>query len=374
MRKSYHALIAGVLSLAIILLPIKATAQITITSSEWPMAFGTNWTNYVAEDTIGNGIPVNVGNTGGPHTWTFSEAMFPDGLTYSVTIVDPAATSYSDSFPTADHAWRTFFQDGGITYEVYSYLELTSTELLSLGIAGSSGSISILEVNVPDDLVLQFPAASGTSWISNYTVTTSPAPGIEQIDSTSRNVTIDAWGTIQLPVGTFDCLRALDSEISFYRTYINGLLFSSDTITSYTYSWITEQEGLLAEVISLENEPNPNFSLAEEVTFQTISTGIGDVPSLLADGFMLHQNYPNPFNPSTHIGFVIADFGFVELEIYDVLGREVKTLVNRELLPGSYEETWDGTNNIGQQVPGGVYFYRLKTESFVETKKMLLIR
>ena len=133
-------------------------------------------------------------------------------------------------------------------------------------------------------------------------------------------------------------------------------------------------KSLIEQKVSLENEPNPNFSLAEEVTFQTMSSAIGDTPAPIADKFMLRQNYPNPFNPATNIGFVIADFELTELKIYDVLGREVKTLVNRELLPGSYEEVWNGTNNFGQQVPGGVYFYRLKTGSFDETKKMLLIR
>lgn len=374
MKKHYYTLIAGALSLVLLLLPVKAAAQITISSGEWPTAFGTAWTQYSAEDTTGNGIPVNVGAAGGPQTWNFSEAMFPEGITQGVSIEDPATTPYFADFPTADHVWRMFFQDGGFTIDVYSYLDLASSDLLSLGFAGTIGPASILEDNVPDDLVLQFPAALGTSWTSNYTVTTSPFPGALQIDSTSRHSFIDAWGTIQLPNGTFDCLRIFDDEISFYSLYVGGVLFSSDTITSYTYAWITEQEGLLAEVISLENEPNPNFNLAEAVTFQTLPSGIGDAPSLLADGFVLRQNYPNPFNPTTNIGFVIADLGFTELKIYDVLGREVKTLVNRQLFPGSYEERWDGTNNHGQQVPGGIYFYRLKTESFEQTRKMLLIR
>ena len=93
--------------------------------------------------------------------------------------------------------------------------------------------------------------------------------------------------------------------------------------------------------------------------------------------FELSQNYPNPFNPITHFGFRIADFGFVSLKVYDVLGREVRTLVNENLQAGSYERTFDATG-----LASGVYFYRLKAgdpsassgRRFVETKKLILVR
>ena len=85
--------------------------------------------------------------------------------------------------------------------------------------------------------------------------------------------------------------------------------------------------------------------------------------------FSLSQNYPNPFNPSTNFGFRIVEFGFVSLKVFDVLGREVATLVNEEMQPGSYEVTWDAS-----RFPSGVYFYRLTAGSFHSTKKLSLIR
>jgi hypothetical protein len=85
--------------------------------------------------------------------------------------------------------------------------------------------------------------------------------------------------------------------------------------------------------------------------------------------FALHQNYPNPFNPNTHIGFRIADFGFVSLKVYDITGREVATLISENLTSGSYKYRWDAKG-----LANGVYFYRLEAEGFVQTKKMLLIR
>jgi len=85
--------------------------------------------------------------------------------------------------------------------------------------------------------------------------------------------------------------------------------------------------------------------------------------------FSLEQNHPNPFNPSTTIQFRVPSQEFVELKVYDVLGREVATLVNEELQPGSYETTFNGND-----LASGVYYYRLSTTSFVQTRKLLLLR
>lgn len=90
--------------------------------------------------------------------------------------------------------------------------------------------------------------------------------------------------------------------------------------------------------------------------------------------FQLKQNYPNPFNPTTNIEFRISHYKFVELTVLDISGRLVKTLVNENRQAGAYATQWDATNEVGEKVASGVYFYRLKTGSFLETRKMLLIR
>lgn len=86
----------------------------------------------------------------------------------------------------------------------------------------------------------------------------------------------------------------------------------------------------------------------------------------------LSQNYPNPFNPSTSIGFQIKETEFVSLKIYDVLGNEVKTLVNEIKTPGIHYIDWEGDNNYGVKLSSGIYFYRMQTESFVQSKKLIL--
>ena len=87
------------------------------------------------------------------------------------------------------------------------------------------------------------------------------------------------------------------------------------------------------------------------------------------DGFNLLQNYPNPFNPSTTLSFVIGHSSFVALKVYDVIGKEVATLVNEEKPAGSYEVTWNAAN-----LSSGVYFYQLKAGSYTATKKLLLLK
>ncbi|MEO8210751.1 MAG: T9SS type A sorting domain-containing protein [bacterium] len=91
--------------------------------------------------------------------------------------------------------------------------------------------------------------------------------------------------------------------------------------------------------------------------------------SEIPSDFTLEQNYPNPFNPTTNLEFGISNFGFVTLKIYNVLGNEVATLVNEKLNSGNYIVAFDGSNH-----PSGVYFYKLETGNFSDTKRMILLK
>ena len=90
---------------------------------------------------------------------------------------------------------------------------------------------------------------------------------------------------------------------------------------------------------------------------------------LLANDFELKQNYPNPFNPSTRINFAISNASFVNLKVYDVIGNEIATLVSEEKQAGNYEIDFNATG-----LPGGIYFYQIKSGSFIETRKMTLLK
>lgn len=92
------------------------------------------------------------------------------------------------------------------------------------------------------------------------------------------------------------------------------------------------------------------------------------------DGFTLYQNYPNPFNPATQIEFSLNTASDVRLTVYDLLGREVTSLIDTPLEAGRHSATWNGRDQHGQVVSSGVYFYRLKTESSEQTRKMILMK
>ena len=113
-------------------------------------------------------------------------------------------------------------------------------------------------------------------------------------------------------------------------------------------------------------------SLGNEVVYDNfkgpIASGVEDefnVPK----GFSLEQNYPNPFNPSTTIRYTVPQQGQVNLTIYNSLGQEIKKLVSEEKRKGNYEVVFNASN-----LPSGIYFYKLQTGSFVETKKMMLVK
>ena len=111
-----------------------------------------------------------------------------------------------------------------------------------------------------------------------------------------------------------------------------------------------------------------------ESEFDRISVALSGVTDALPEDYSLSQNYPNPFNPTTDIDFALPADSRVSLEVYNVLGQRVITLVDRELPAGNHTVTWDGNSSDGGQVSSGVYFYRISANNFSETKKMMLLK
>ena len=129
--------------------------------------------------------------------------------------------------------------------------------------------------------------------------------------------------------------------------------------------------------------PSPTVSSGGTVILICL-VGIKPISTEIPKSFLLYQNYPNPFNPTTKIKYDIPSPTLtlpkgeanVTLKIYDVIGREVETLVNEHQNPGSYEVTWDASNGAfgSTGFPSGVYFYQIKAGSFTDTKKLVLIK
>ena len=115
-----------------------------------------------------------------------------------------------------------------------------------------------------------------------------------------------------------------------------------------------------------------NWAPSKRITVRA-PLGINNNHSVVKD-FKLEQNYPNPFNPSTKIRFSLPKSEFVSIEIFDITGNEIYTLVNSSVSAGSYSVEWNSVNNSGENVSSGVYFYVIKAGTYTETRRMILVR
>ncbi len=224
------------------------------------------------------------------------------------------------------------------------------------------------------------------------------------------NSTGSTYSTVLLNGSTFQCVRAdgsnvyVGSDSGIYRSTNSGdswmripfttyneavynIALNGNNIfagtdngiylsTNFGLNWLPKNQGLDSNSAVNSVHVNNGYVflalkfgkgvwrrlLSEVISIQNIST---EVPS----SYSLGQNYPNPFNPITNVKFSIVNSGNVKLVVYDVMGREVQTLVNERLQPGTYETTFDGS-----MLNSGVYFYKLITDGFTETKKMILIK
>jgi hypothetical protein len=109
-------------------------------------------------------------------------------------------------------------------------------------------------------------------------------------------------------------------------------------------------------------------------SFDTVTVSNLDPSDNLPNKFALQQNYPNPFNPTTAISFQIPEASQVSLKIFNILGQEVRTLVNDIYAAGQWSVNWDGKDNFGNAVPSGMYLYQLESEAYTEMKKMILTK
>jgi photosystem II stability/assembly factor-like uncharacterized protein len=145
------------------------------------------------------------------------------------------------------------------------------------------------------------------------------------------------------------------------------------TTTNGGYNWIVHSTGSSIELWSVDF-PNDTvgYAIGDNVVLKTTNGGVTFIPGIQINPpseFKLFQNYPNPFNPSTNIKYQLTNNGFINLKIFDALGREIETLVNEKQSPGTYEIIFDGS-----KLTSGIYFYTLRAEGYSETKKMLMIK
>jgi len=141
---------------------------------------------------------------------------------------------------------------------------------------------------------------------------------------------------------------------------------SENNVTAATLEWTVHvTDGI--DTVEADNAP---FS----ITLDGANALSAYLEGLLPDEFALHQNYPNPFNPVTTLRYDLPEPGLVNITIYDMLGREVKTLINQTEDAGYRSVIWNATNDYGKPVSAGIYLYQIQAGEYISTKKMVLLK
>ena len=215
---------------------------------------------------------------------------------------------------------------------------------------------------------IQYYENTGTASNFNFVFRTKFYAGIDVGDeSVPRFYDIDGDNDYDLFIGK------RDGYISYYKNEGTPSV-PNFVLQTHTFKNINAGRNSCPQFVDIDNDTDPdlfvgNFKGGLYYYNNHDIIGIHTISNTVPEEFSLDQNYPNPFNPSTNIAFDIAKNGFVQLKIYDITGREVSTLVNQDLKPGSYSYSWNPEN-----LSSGIYFSTLKTENFISTRKMTFLK
>lgn len=362
--------------------------------SLWPTSVSATVTDNIGVDSVwvkwyknntGTGIKqFRLNPSGGVYTANFnslnSDVNYNDSIFYRVFARDNSSGHNADSTAmykfkiinltnacigtgttSSNYPFTTYWMDGR------TQMLFTAAELTAAG-AGPNSSITKIGFNV---ITVGAPAMNGfnvrfqhtaltsltgwvtTGWTTAFSGTyTVPGTGWQYIDMTAPYFVYN---------GTGNLLVEICYDNSSYTSYspVNSTPNAGKTWGYYT----DNQTGCtMTSGAAQANRPNVCFTV-------TTLSNTGNFSNAIPREYSLNQNYPNPFNPVTKINYALPKQGLVTLRIYDVLGREIKTLVNEVKAPGEYSVDFNGA-----ELSSGVYFYRMESNGFTDIKKMMLIK
>jgi hypothetical protein len=137
---------------------------------------------------------------------------------------------------------------------------------------------------------------------------------------------------------------------------------------------VSIENEILWEYTSNENSDMIPRAMKYGLNYFTNNLGIKNINKDIFSGFRLIDNYPNPFNPVTTLSYILPKDAMVNITIYNMVGQQVKALINNQQAAGYKRVQWDATNNAGQSVSAGVYLYRIDAGWLNLTKKMVLLK
>lgn len=308
----------------------------------------------------------------GGQTWTQVEVE-NSGFSKAVSFVNEnrgVVTDISgDIFLTSDggSSWAQT-EEGIPTFDIVTDIKFVS-DSIAYAVGSSSGNIFKSTDGCESWVQLTSDISESFRAVSFYDENNGIAFGIKSYLTSDGG---QNWSELE-NVNSFFFL-ALDGQfISSQLCFTVGLSGKIYKSTDVGNTW-TEQESGTDKILTGVYFSDENNGIAVGYDGTIVITSNGGVTSVSSESkipvkFNLAQNYPNPFNPSTTISYSIPKTANVSLKVYDALGKEVAQLINKEKAAGTYEVQFDASN-----LSSGIYFYTLKTNSFLNTKKMILIK
>lgn len=280
---------------------------------------------------------------------------------YSFTIINPVSLCIGTGTTASNYPFTTYWEDGRTD------MLFLSSEIIAAG--GHSGTF----VGIGFDVV---EADSVSINGFNIKLQTTGATSISAFTNTGWTICYNGTYSVK-GAGR----RYINFTTPFYWTSGQNILievcYNNSFYTNNSTINATPSAGLMVGYSA--DLPSGDGCIAAwtanslpyraNVCLLNFPIGIGNINTGIPNKFNLSQNYPNPFNPNTKIDYSIPKKGFVSLKIFDILGREIKTLVNENKTVGNYSIDFNGT-----EFPSGVYFYKLTCNDFTDVKKMILIK
>lgn len=279
-----------------------------------------------------------------------------------------AGAAYSGIFKSTDNGinWNKIYgRTGCVPYCFYQRGSKIFVGMFRDNHYFLTGLYFLTNEGVNWDSVMNINSVQSITANTNYLfVACNNTPGVLRSDNEGVN-----WSAVVTDKGAWSILT--EGNYVFAGTTSNGVYMSSNNGDT----WIEKNEGLIGNTVKslLTSDGyiyagNNNYGIFRRMISEI--TSVNKIKSVIPTSFALEQNYPNPFNPTTKISFALPKAGLVTIKVFDVLGKEIETLVNESLKPGTYEATFDGSS-----YPSGVYFYQLSVNNEkIAIKKMLYIK
>jgi hypothetical protein len=375
---------------------ITHTALTDVPKSLWPATLTSTVTDNIGLDSVWVRWYKNNGGTGIKHFKLLStggsnfsaafnsvnaDVTYNDSIFYRIFAKDNSSNHNTDSSAlykfkiinltnicigtgstSSNYPFTTYWMDGR-TQMLFTAAELTAGGATPFSVITKLGfNVLTASTQIMSGFNVKFQATTQTSltgfvtsgtWYTGFSGSYAvPGTGLQNIDMTAPYY---VWN------GTSNLLVEICYDNSAYTSYST---VASTSAPGMTWGYYTDNSTgcTMTGGTAQSNRPNVCFTM-------TTPVGTGTFGSTIPTVYSLSQNYPNPFNPVTKINFALPKQGFVTLKIYDVLGREIRSLVNEVKSAGSYSVDFNAS-----EFSSGVYFYRLESKGFTDIKRMVLIK